>query len=59
MFTYIAHRDCNNPVSFDPDDISLGAEELDYFAACLYCDVDLYRFETVELVTDNMLRHIA
>lgn len=52
MFTYIAHRDCNNPVSFDLNDISLGAEDLEYYAACLSCDVDLYRFETVELHTD-------
>lgn len=53
MWKYIAHRDCGEAVTFDPNDISLGAEDLEYYAACLTCDIDLYQFETVEILAEG------
>lgn len=51
------HKRCGTPVTFDPQFISVGdpemlspGEDSGYYAACLTCDEDVYKFETEERV---------
>jgi hypothetical protein len=50
------HRSCLHKVTFQKDLVTAG-----YFAACLNCDVDLYRFECsrVDLLTKRQALFLA